>query len=1035
MIQHRYVVYAIVAFLLCALPGVGYTQAAVAGITVTPTTGLATTEDGGTAMFSVVLRSEPTANVVVNLKSLDLTEGTVSPATLTFTDSNWNIEQPVLVTGVNDAIDDGDVDYTIETGPVTSADANYHGIAVADVIVTNTDDADAFGVNLTATNLTTSETLTSATFKVALNSQPTANVTIGLSSSDLGEGTVSPTSLTFTPTNWNIMQTVTVKGVNDFEDDGDSAYSIVTAAATSTDANYGGFNAADVSVTNTDNDTSDATVSPTTLVTTENGGSATFKVALTSKPSSDVTIALSSSDTGEGTVLPASLTFTTLNWNTQQSVTVKGVADTIVDGPIEYSIVTGNMVSSDTRFSGEGVADVTVTNTDTETAKLSASSITLNESAGTALVNVVLSGTPVDGREVMVNYTTSDGTAKLADGDFQATSGTLTFVSTGPTVQTITVPVMNDTTGETAEVFNIVLSAPINIALASPSSATVKIPANDELTFNPSSVSVAETIGNATFTVKLNGVNTVQDVSVVYTTSDGSAIAPGDYTSTAATVTIPKNQTSKTFTVPIINDATTEGDETFTVALSNPSNASVGTPGTATVTILANDTATPGVVVTAAAGLKTTEAGGSVSFKVVLKAQPAADVTVNVASSDTTEGTVSPASLAFTTSNWNVAQTVSVRGFGDLVDDGNIVYTVTTTAASTDTNYDGLTGTPVSITNLDDDTAGIYVTPVSNLYTTEAGGTASFRVVLKSQPTSDVMIALSSSDTTEGTVSPASLTFTVVNWKTQQTVTVKGVGDTLVDGNKAYTITGTSTSSDANYHNKATTPVSVTNRDDEMVKLSTGGITINESAGTASVNVVLSGQPEATVTVAYTTKNGTALAGSDYTAKASTLTFTAGGSLSQTITVPITNDTTGENNEAFSIVLSAPAPAGVVLGNPSATIVTIPANDVVAFTTTSVSVAETSATATFTVKLNGASTQSVAVNYATSNGTATAGADYTAKSGTLLFAAGETTKTFTVPITNDLDPESSETVNLTLTNPVNASLGTSTATLTILAND
>ena len=82
---------------------------------------------------------------------------------------------------------------------------------------------------------------------MVLTSQPTADVTIGLTSSDLSEGTVSAASLTFTPANWNVAQTVTVTGVDDFLDDGDIGYTIVTAAATSGDPAYSGLNAADVS--------------------------------------------------------------------------------------------------------------------------------------------------------------------------------------------------------------------------------------------------------------------------------------------------------------------------------------------------------------------------------------------------------------------------------------------------------------------------------------------------------------------------------------------------------------------------------------------------------------------------------------------------------------------------------------------------------------------------------------------------------------------------------------------------------------------
>ena len=302
---------------------------------------MVTTEAGGTATFTVVLDSQPTANVVVGLSSSDTTEGTVSPASVTFTSANWNTAQTVTITGADDSLDDGNIAYTIVTAAATSTDANYNGLNASDVSVTNTDN-DTAGITVNPTSgLVTTEAGGTAQFTLVLNSQPSADVTIGLSSSDTTEGTVSPASLTFTSANWNTAQTVTVTGADDSLDDGNIAYSIVTAAATSGDANYNGLNASDVSTTNTDNDTVGITVNPTSgLVTTEAGGTAQFTVVLNSQPTADVTIGLSSSDTTEGTVSPASVTFTSANWNTAQTVTVTGVNDGLDDGDIAYTIVT-----------------------------------------------------------------------------------------------------------------------------------------------------------------------------------------------------------------------------------------------------------------------------------------------------------------------------------------------------------------------------------------------------------------------------------------------------------------------------------------------------------------------------------------------------------------------------------------------------------------------------------------------------------------------------------------------------------------------
>ena len=129
----------------------------VAGITVSPTSGLETTEAGGTAEFSVVLDTQPSADVTIGLSSDDTTEGTVSPISLTFTDTTWDTPQTVTATGVDDALEDTDVVYNILTAAAVSADGDYSGLDASDVEVTNLDDdgAPPVGVDCSATGQTT----------------------------------------------------------------------------------------------------------------------------------------------------------------------------------------------------------------------------------------------------------------------------------------------------------------------------------------------------------------------------------------------------------------------------------------------------------------------------------------------------------------------------------------------------------------------------------------------------------------------------------------------------------------------------------------------------------------------------------------------------------------------------------------------------------------------------------------------------------------------------------------------------------------
>ncbi len=224
-----------------------------------------------------------------------------------------------------------------------------------------------------------------------------------------------------------------------------------------------------------------------------------------------------------------------------------------------------------------------------------------------------------------------------------------------------------------------------------------------------------------------------------------------------------------------------------------------------------------GITVTPATRLTTTEAGGAATFTVVLNSAPTANVTIGLYSSDTTEGTVSTSRLTFTTKTWSRPQTVTVRGVDDYVADDDQDYYIVLGPAVGAANYSGIDPDDVPVTNTDDDGVGILVSPVAGLSTTEAGGRASFTVVLTSEPTDNVVIGVTSSDTTEGVVSTATLTFTPTNWSKAQKVTITGVDDTVQDGDQPYTIIlGAAVSpGDFEYNGFNPTDVTVTNLDND----------------------------------------------------------------------------------------------------------------------------------------------------------------------------------------------------------------------------
>ena len=319
-----------------------------------------TDESTATATFTVRLASQPTQDVTIGVTSSDTGEGTVtepSAGTLTFSSSNWSAEQTVTITGVADNLSDGDQSYAILLTDNTTSDTRYKYVDPPDVSLKNLDLTDKGSFYVSAVSNDTDESTATATFTVRLASQPTQDVTIGVTSSDTGEGTVTEPSagtLTFSSSNWSAEQTVTITGVADNLSDGDQSYAILLTDNTTSDTRYKYVDPPDVSLKNLDlTDKGSFYVSAVSNDTDESTATATFTVRLASQPTQDVTIGVTSSDTGEGTVTEPSagtLTFSSSNWSAEQTVTITGVADNLSDGDQSYAILLTDNTTSDTRY-------------------------------------------------------------------------------------------------------------------------------------------------------------------------------------------------------------------------------------------------------------------------------------------------------------------------------------------------------------------------------------------------------------------------------------------------------------------------------------------------------------------------------------------------------------------------------------------------------------------------------------------------------------------------------------------------------------
>ena len=887
-----------------------------------------------TGTIRLMLNTQPTANVVITPTSSNTGEGTVSGA-LTFTTSNWGTEQRITVTGVNDDIIDGDQSYQI-TFTVMSDDTNYNNFSLGPVGMTNVDN-DRAGVTLTPIGSETTEAGGTVTIRVVLAAQPTANVVITPASSDDGEGTVSPETLTFTSDNWNDAQTVTVTGVNDDTDDENQSYQI-TFTVMSDDTNYNELTVSPVGMTNVDNDRAGVTLTPPSgSPTTESGGTVTIGVVLTAEPMSDVTITFASSDTGEGTVSPETLTFTIFTWNTPQQVTVTGVNDDIDDGDQGY-LITFTVMSDDTNYNELPLGPaVYITNTDDDTVAfmvMASPTGNVGEDVGTVTYTVSLSLQPVE--DVTVDYAIA-GTATLGS-DYMLPvsstsmttelSGTLSFTPANwNTDQTITLPIENDSIAEDNENITFTLSNPTGGAefpsQASSLSVTttiqdndmrgVKVDTNPMMTGDQNTLTVTEgSSTGGTYTVVLTSQPTGEVTVRVGASAIGDVLVMVPASSTSMTegalTFTPENpgpsETGKTrwdmpqtVTVTAADDTDLLNDPsvtlTHTVMSDTDTNYNSLPAASVVVTIVEDDKAT----FTVTGPATENENVGTFNYTVSLSAQPAVDVKVDYTITSSTAGsddyrvTAYPMSstslstlsrrLIFTPANWDTDQTITLTIENDSIaeDDETITFTLSNPLPDESAALSAMRSLTTTIQ--DDDTRGVVASKTA--LSVMEGMTASYTVKLNSKPTGNVTVEVEAPDdglvlvsipSTSLTTAALDLTFTTSNWDTPQEVIVAAAEDD--DDAVSNEVMLTNTASGGGYTTEsATVTVTITDNDTATFML-TGSGTVSEDVGTVTYTVSLSARPAADVTVKYAI-GGTATLDSDYMFSVPGTSMTTGG--------------------------------------------------------------------------------------------------------------------------------------------------------------
>ncbi|HEY0159174.1 MAG TPA: Calx-beta domain-containing protein [Thermoanaerobaculia bacterium] len=611
---------------------------------------------------------------------------------------------------------------------------------------------------------------------------------------------------------------------------------------------------------------------------------------------------------------------------------------------------------------------------------------------------------------VTVTWETADDTA-VAPDDYVSSSGSVTFqphdISPELTA-TITVPVNGDLIFEGGETLFVNLTSVTNNATIGDGQGVGTI-RDDEGAPSVSITDVSQAEGDAgttdfTFTVTLTQVSE-DPVTVDFATEDGSAAAPGDYASTAGTLTFAPGDLSETITVAVVGDPTPEGDETFFVHLTEPSGGAAIGDGQGRGTIEDDE---PVIAI----GDASEPEGTSLVFVVTLSAARATPVTVDFATADGTAvapGDYASASGTVTFEPGETQETITVTTVEDAGFEPDETLFVHLTNAS-----GAAIGDTEGMGTLENDDGNPVLT-IGDASAPE-GTSVVFTLTLSAPSTEPVSVDFTTASVTAFPPSDYQQTTGTVTFMpgdTEETIAVPTVEDATFEGDETFQLILSDFTNVVVPDNHAVGTI----EDDEGVpSISIGDVTAEEgnvSSVTFRFEVTLSHPSADDVRVEYATAPGTATADVDYFDDSFLLEFQA-GTTSMPIEIIVLSDQVLEADETFFVRLSNPEGATIADDEGLGTILNDDALPVVSIGDVS---QPENGTFVFTVTRTGQLETEETVDFATSNGTAVAPSDYEAASGTLVLTPGNSSRTITITVVDDDLFEPDETFFVNLSNP------------------
>lgn len=828
----------------------GATTAGSTTVTVASTTGVVagmairgTGIPAGTTITTVTAPSTLILNTaaIADGTGLTFTTGLILTTTraaattnqVVFNETNWITPQTITITGVNDNNPEGRGIATVTHTVRNISDPAYAALSPVDLKVFTADSStrnnEGLTVAQTGGSTYVAEGGVTDSFLVVLNAPPVTDIPVVMSANT--QVACTPSSLTFTPTNWFLPQVVTLAAIDDTTVEGNHSTTVNATVVTTTAPLWNGLAATSSTINIVDNDRAGVIIDHTggSTDTIEGGVTDTYTVQLSRAPNGNVVISATSASTTAGqTVSPTSLTFNASNWNVPQSVTVTAFNDTTLENnhtsTISHAIVPG-----------------TTTDTSGFVIALAACGIT-NGSPAVACAN----------------------TTGLYTGMVVTVNGAGSGIPANATVASIT------STGFTLSANATATNASINLkaTLTGLHTITNNITDNDNriiLTQTATGAGAPSTMVNEngtlsdSYDVVLRSPPTA-DVIVNLTAPSGQGFAA----STASLVFTTANwSTPQTVNLTGMDNGIRDRRRTANIthaSVSTDTNFNALTIPAVAVTVNTIDTAQI-VIVESGGSTAATEASATDSYTIVLSQAPTSNVVIAINTDSQVVST--PASVTFTPANWNTVQTVSLRAVDDrlvepILHYSNITHSVTTD----DTTYQGLTVAQVVVSITDNDSPRMILSQTGgNTIVTESasasGNIDSYSLVLDNAPTADVVVTITpdAQVSVNGSITPITATFTSANWNVPQTITVTSVDDALVEttthiGGIAHSIA----SADPFYQNLSAPVLNVTVWDNDSPGLDispVGGTdTIVTEGGTGdSILIKLNTAPSAPVTI------------------------------------------------------------------------------------------------------------------------------------------------------------------------------------------